>query len=97
MSSGEVGLPMLGLSSTSEDTGAVVTSSPKLHTEQKLALLDRCFQQRRWAHNLQEDTVRPVDQTVLLCVYRVVVPRFLKIFESDTTAVQTRAAKDTGA
>ena len=40
MSSGEAGLPMLCLSSTFEDTGADVTSSPELYTEQKLALLD---------------------------------------------------------
>ena len=36
----ETNFPMLCLSSTSEDTSVVVTSSPELHAEQKLALLD---------------------------------------------------------
>ena len=40
MSSGEARLPMLCLSSTSEDTGADVTSSQELFIEQKLVLLD---------------------------------------------------------
>ena len=40
VSSSEASIPILCLSSTSEDTGVVVTSSPKLDTEQKLALLD---------------------------------------------------------
>ena len=40
MSSGEASTSKPCLSSTSEDTGVVVTSSPELYTEQKLALLD---------------------------------------------------------
>ena len=40
MGSGEASLPMLCLPSTSENTGADVTSSPELYTEQTLVLLD---------------------------------------------------------
>ena len=40
MSSGEASLPVLYLSSTSEDACVVVASSLELSTEQKLALLD---------------------------------------------------------
>ena len=40
ISSGEANIPMHCLSSTSEDAGVVVTSSPELYAEQKLALLD---------------------------------------------------------
>ena len=39
-SSGDVNIPMLCLSSTSEETGVVVASSPELYTGQKLVLLD---------------------------------------------------------
>ena len=40
MYSGEASIPMLCLSSTSEDTSVVVTSSPELYAEKKLAVLD---------------------------------------------------------
>ena len=40
ISSGEAGLPMLFLSSTSEDTGVAVTFSPESNAKQKLALHD---------------------------------------------------------
>ena len=40
MSSGEASLPMLCPSSTCEDTGADVASSPELRTKQKLVVLD---------------------------------------------------------
>ena len=40
MNSGEANIPMLCVSSTSEDTSVVATSSPELYVDPKLALLD---------------------------------------------------------
>ena len=65
---------MLCFSSNSEDTNANVTSSPELHTEQQLALLDGRRTGVTFALlpltvalglNLREDLVQPNDQTVL--------------------------------
>ena len=68
---------MLCLPSTSEDTGVLVTSSPELYIDPKLAPLDgknkgvTCSsRQCPWAHNLREHFVQPIDQNVLQNVDR---------------------------
>ena len=84
MSSGEANISHVLSLIDFEETSVVVTSSPEFCTVQKLAHLHggemgvtsallTSTVALRWAHNLWEDFVQPIEQTVLLSVDRVVV------------------------